>query len=336
MFRIVLPLIASTRGQSGRTISTASTTNSTDPTSAANSAGTTNSTRAPNSTSAPNSTDATDPTNPTSAANSADATSTTNPTNAARSTNSADVPAIAATRDRVCGAVAPIDVRVAIEIVVHVDVDVVMPPSATPAPTAAPERPHHDADAKRNRNSRGVVAGRRVVDRRVGIYRGTVYHHGVVRRYIHDLRIRLFDHDHTFAFDDLRLYFLLLVRFQVAVALGLLAHALDGVHHIALLREEGIAQVGGPLNVVGQSLDQVGETRQRLDAGIPWLLGNGIGECLVFQVLIFFKPLLELDDFQRIGRSSQNLGEHRVRIKSDRRYQRIELIGRYFRGLVLS
>jgi hypothetical protein len=150
------------------------------------------------------------------------------------------------------------------------------------------------------------------------------------------LRIRLFDYDHTLAFDNLRLYFLLLVRFQVAVALGLLAHALHGVHHIALLRKEGVAQVGGPLNVVGQSLDQVGEARQRLHAWIPGLLSNGIGKSLVFQILVFLKPLLELDDFERIGRSSQNLGEHRVRVKCDGRDQGVELIRRYFRGLALG
>jgi hypothetical protein len=42
-----------------------------------------------------------------------------------------------------------------------------------------------------------------------------------------------------------------------AFVLGLLAHALNGIHHIALLRKESIAQIGGPLNVVCQPLHEL-------------------------------------------------------------------------------
>jgi hypothetical protein len=46
--------------------------------------------------------------------------------------------------------VAAANVRVAIEIVVVIDGDVVVTPAAAPAPTATPECSHHDADAERN------------------------------------------------------------------------------------------------------------------------------------------------------------------------------------------
>jgi hypothetical protein len=30
-----------------------------------------------------------------------------------------------------------------------------------------------------------------------------------------------------------------------------LPHALDGVHNVTLLRQESVAEIGGPLNIVG-------------------------------------------------------------------------------------
>ena len=45
-------------------------------------------------------------------------------------------------------------------------------------------------------------------------------------------------------------HLLLLAGFQIAFVLGLFAHALHGIHHIALLGQERVAEVSGPLNVV--------------------------------------------------------------------------------------
>jgi hypothetical protein len=55
------------------------------------------------------------------------------------------------------------------------------------------------------------------------------------------LRISLFDNNDGFAFDDLGFHLLLLGRFQVASVLRLLAHSLNGIHDIALLRKERVA-----------------------------------------------------------------------------------------------
>ena len=95
------------------------------------------------------------------------------------------------------------------------------------------------------------------------------------------MRIGLFDDDHALVFDDFGFHLLLLGGFQIALFLGLLAHALHGIHHIALLRQECVAQVGGPLNVVGEALDYIGQSRQGLDAWVPGLLRYGISESLV-------------------------------------------------------
>ena len=42
-------------------------------------------------------------------------------------------------------------------------------------------------------------------------------------------------------------------------ALRLLAHALDGVEHVLLLREEGVAEVGRPLDVVRETFHHLGQ-----------------------------------------------------------------------------
>jgi hypothetical protein len=64
------------------------------------------------------------------------------------------------------------------------------------------------------------------------------------------LRARLLNNDHLFVLNRLGLYLHLFVRLQ-ALILGFLAHALDCRHHIRLLRQESIPQVGCPLKVVG-------------------------------------------------------------------------------------
>ncbi len=141
------------------------------------------------------------------------------------------------------------------------------------------------------------------------------------------MRIGLFDYDDALVFDDLGFHLLLLGGFQSAFFLGLLAHALNGIHDVALLCQKGVAEISGPLNVVSQPLYHFGQSRQSLDARIPRLFRHRIGERFVFQIVIFFQPLLELDDFERISGCSQDLGEQRVWIKGNGRYEGIQLLG---------
>jgi hypothetical protein len=150
----------------------------------------------------------------------------------------AQVAAIAA-GGKLGGAVAY--VGVAIEIVVAVDGDVVASPTSSTAPTAAPERPHRDADAEGNSQACWVIPCRRIVDGRVRIDRRAVNNHRIVGGHVHHLRIGLFDNDDTLVFDDLGFYFLLLGGFQIAFILGLLAHPLNGLHDVALLCKERVA-----------------------------------------------------------------------------------------------
>jgi hypothetical protein len=160
------------------------------------------------------------------------------------------------------GSVTAADVGIAVKVVVPVYVDVAATPSAAPTPTSAPRRAHRQADPERYcagsyNCSRRI---RWVVNRRIGINRRSIHVSGIVRRHVNHLRICLFHNDYLFAFDNPGLDLLLLVGFQGAGALRFLPHPLNGVHDVGLLREKRVAEIGGPLNVIRQPLDQI---RQR-------------------------------------------------------------------------
>ena len=145
----------------------------------------------------------------------------------------------------------------------------------------------------------------------------------------------MLDDNDLLGFDYLGFYFLLLGRFQVSSVLGLFPHSLNGVHHIALLGQKSIAEIGSPLNVIREALHYFREGSQALNARVPGLLGNRIRERLVLQILILCQPLLELHDFQRIGGSGKNLGKHRVRVQGNGRDEGIKLVRRYLDSVLL-
>jgi len=115
------------------------------------------------------------------------------------------------------------------------------------------------------------------------------------------LGIGLLDHDNAGALDNLGFDLLLFGGFEVAFVLSFLAHALNRVHDILLLREEGIAQVRRPLDVISKALHDIGKCGHGLDTGIPRLLGDSIGECFIFEAGVFGQPLLQLNQLERIG-----------------------------------
>src|SRR5262245_24234076 len=127
---------------------------------------------------------------------------------------------------------------------VYVNV-VVATPAAAPAPTTTPERSHGHANTEGDSHTSSVVPRRRVIDWRVGIVGRSVHHDGIVRRHIANSRTGLLDYDDLLFLDDPGLVRLLLSGFQIAFILGLFPHALSRVHHIALLCQKGIAQIGG-------------------------------------------------------------------------------------------
>ena len=174
--------------------------------------------------------------------------------------------------------VATANVGIAIEVVVDVDVDIAASPTTAPTPTTAPRGSHGHTDAEGNCTG-GNDRSRRwwVVNRRIWICGRTIDNSRVVRRNVNNLRIRLLDHDHFFALNGLGHNFLLLVGGQCTTVLGLVAHPLNRIHHIFLLRQECIAKIGGPLDVISQALYDVGHRGHRLDTRIPRLFLNSFG-----------------------------------------------------------
>ena len=101
---------------------------------------------------------------------------------------------------------------------------------------------------------------------------------------------------------------------------------MGGIHNVGLLGKKCVAQVGGPLDVVGEPLYDIGEGGESLNAWVLRLLGDCVGESFVLQRRVLLEPLLELNDFERIGRSGESLGQERIRIESDGRDEGVELV----------
>lgn len=159
-------------------------------------------------------------------------------------------------------------------VIVDVDVDIVVPPSGSIAPTSTPCRSHRHSNSKGNSHACRIVPGRRIGDWRIGIDRRSINNGRVIAGNINHLRVRLFDDNHRFVFDLLGLNFLLITVLQVSGILCFYPHALDCIHNVALLGKESVAEVRGPLDVLGQLLHDIGQRRHCLNAGIPILFLN--------------------------------------------------------------
>ncbi len=257
MYGIVRPVAESAlSGQSRRPVATNApdTTYSTGPAHSTNAPDTTHSTGPARSTDSPDTTHSAGPADST---NSSDAPDTTGPADSTNSTGPAHSTDSADTTDSTGPAhTTNAGDAVAIEAIKVVDVNIATAPAATPSVTAAPPRSHQHSRAEGKRSA-GCVVARRIVERRIWIRRFTVYSCGLIRRNVHNFRISWLDHNHALVVNLLRFHSLLLRSVQSALVLRLLAHALNGIHHVALVRKEGVAEIGSPLNVVSQYFHDV-------------------------------------------------------------------------------
>jgi hypothetical protein len=134
-----------------------------------------------------------------------------------------------------------------------VDGDVVSTPVTSTAPVIATPRPASEAipDAKRNSRrddaSRNVAGGRKVIRRIIRIRPISVDDRRFIIRHINRVRLsRLYDDD-LFVLFLLLDYFLLLGRCQFIVGICLRAQSLNGIHHVGLLGQYGVAKFQGPI-----------------------------------------------------------------------------------------
>ena len=117
---------------------------------------------------------------------------------------------------------------------------------------------------------------------------------------------------------------------EIACLLGALAQHLDRLHHILRLVVVGIAEVGGPLQVVVQHVENVGECGERLNAWIPAGLRLGAGSNLIGRSVALsahlIDPLSGDSDLRRISRGGENLREKRVRIERNGREKLFQVL----------
>jgi len=90
------------------------------------------------------------------------------------------------------------------------------------------------------------------------------------------------------------------------------------------------------LDIAGHTLHHVWKLYQSLYAWVPRLLCHGVSQRFAFQILVPIHPLLQLDDFKWISGSGERLSQKWIRIKSNRRDERVQFtirkLGRFLRG----
>ena len=211
-----------------------------------------------------------------------------------------------------------------------IDIDVAVAPVAAAAPVIAPapDRPAR-TEGQPGRDDAGADIGRitKVVRRIVRVGPSSIDSRRLVVRHVHRPRLGRLDDDHLLVFLGLNSDFLLLRRDELLVVISLGAQPLDRIHHVRLLREEGVTQILGPFELVAHHGQNLGGAGQRLDAVVPGLLVDLLLQCIALQRLALLQPAVGLYHLQRIGRRRQHVGEQFVGIERDRRNQGFELLG---------
>jgi hypothetical protein len=94
--------------------------------------------------------------------------------------------------------------------------------------------------------------------------------------------------------------------------------------HARLIRVEGIAQLGRPVNLSAHQIDNIRKMKQRLHRRAEaCLLGSSI-QRRPFQRLVLKQPVAPVKNLLLIHRCGQHLHQQRIRIKSDWSQQMIE------------
>src|SRR5439155_22172928 len=134
-----------------------------------------------------------------------------------------------------------------------IDIDVTVAPVAAAAPVVAPasDRPAR-TEGQTGRDDAGADRARitKVVRRIVRVGPSSVDGRRLVVRHVHRPRLGRLDDDHLLVFLGLNADFLLLRRDELLVVISLGAQPLDRIHHVRLLREYGIAEALGPVDLV--------------------------------------------------------------------------------------
>ena len=207
--------------------------------------------------------------------------------------------------------------------------DGVREPVKTPAePTerSRGEGVHGDAGAEtKERISDERADGTENIEAGIGINGLSVGGPGVLLGHVDDFGRRRCDFDVALVFDDLLLRGVL----EIAGCLGAVTHdLLDGLHHVLRLVVMGVAEVGGPLEVLRHLVEDLRKRGEGLDAGIPRGLGIGVGGDLVGRCsALHVQPLVGGGYLRRVRGGRENHGDEIIGVKSDGRDHLLETVG---------
>ena len=125
-------------------------------------------------------------------------------------------------------------------------------PARAPSPTAptAPTSPAVETEAEVEAAPEAESESRVIERGIIAVNRRSPNVDGIIGRHIDHLRVGRLNDDDLLPSLSLSRDRLLRRRRKVAIALRPGAHLLDRVHHVGLLREEGVAKVGGPANIL--------------------------------------------------------------------------------------
>src|SRR5882724_4308168 len=208
--------------------------------------------------------------------------------------------------------------------VVIMNYDSVMPigPPMMPAPTITSVVANAEADSERKVRAAIPYSRIRILPR-PRHYRVPVNNPRIVRGDVNDLGTSSLDDDVRV----LRRYGLLLRSQKIARFLRTLAHHLYGVHHVLFLVVVSVAERRRPGEVFVHVAQDGWKCSERLDARVPRLLVHSLSQSLALQIRMRVHPLVCLDDLLGKRRRSKDLGDKRIWIQRNRRYQLLQLLG---------
>ena len=229
-----------------------------------------------------------------------------------------------------------------IEVVVteRIDLDKVV----APVDVSPDRRTHEDAGGERECTA-GDIPGRvPVVGRVVGVRPSAVHRSGIIAWNVILIGVRRLDRIYGGRSGlygmrgrwSLRCrtrrcrHLLLRRRLELTIGVSTCSKLLHGIEHLTLLRQEGVAELLSPFELVAHHLQRLRQRSQRLHARIPGLLLHRALERLAGHVRIDLRPARRRDDLERIGRGHEDLRQESIGVERDRRHQLLELRRREF------
>ena len=118
------------------------------------------------------------------------------------------------------------------------------------------------------------------------------------------------------------------VGVEVAIVVGGVALALDGVHNISALDEDRIAERARPLAVFSHRIEYGGKGQEGQNAGVPGkVVGlDGLGEGVAGEIRVLLGPGGGVGDLVPEGRCGEDLGQQGIRVQGDALNKLIELL----------